>query len=256
MKRILSILKEKWPEYILEILVITIGILGAYALNSWNEQNKAKTLEKEYVFRLIEDLAKDTSIFNNELRNTQIRFEESRLLYEIVTAEKPIIRDTANFLLSIQTIGRTNKPVIHMDTFEDLISTGNASIIQDKTLFNATSSYYSNIPVEWFDEYIDRLWKGYLPKGIDALPLNSLLQVLTEEMEVAYGFRREILPVKLKVSDSEFEEIMDKIRNSKEFEFETKNIVRSHLLHSSFLRRSKADAEQLMQDLKDYLETL
>jgi hypothetical protein len=255
MKKILSTLKEKWAEYILEILVITIGILGAYALNSWNEQNKAKTLEKEYVFRLIEDLAKDTSIFNNELRSTKIRFEESRLLYEIVTAEKPIIRDTANFLLSIQTIGRTNKPVIHKDTFEDLISTGNASIIQDKTLFNATSSYYSNIPVEWFDEYIDRLWKGYLPKGIDALPLNSLLQVLTEEMSFAYG-NREIVPVKLKVTDSEFEEIMDKIRNSKEFEFETKNIVRSHLMHTSFLQRTKAEAERLMQDLKDYLETL
>jgi hypothetical protein len=145
--------------------------------------------------------------------------------------------------------------VIHKDTFEDLISTGNASIIQDKTLFNATSSYYSNIPLEWFDEYIDRLWKGYLPKGIDALPLNSLLQVLTEEMSFAYG-NREIVPVKLKVTDSEFEEIMDKIRNSKEFEFETKNIVRSHLMHTSFLQRTKAEAERLMQDLKDYLETL
>ena len=255
MKRILSILKEKWPEYILEILVITIGILGAFALNNWNEQSKGKVLEKEYVSRLIEDLAKDTSNFNIELKNTQIRFEESQILYEIVTAEKPIIRDTANFLLSIQTIGRTNRPVIHGDTFEDLISTGNASIIQNKTIFNTVSGYYSNIPMEWFDEYIDRLWKGYLPKGIDALPLDALLQVIKEEMDITYGIR-EIIPVKLNVTNSEFEKIMSKIRNSREFEFETKNIVRSHLLHTSFLQRSKVEAEKLMQDLTDYLETL
>ena len=255
MKRILTILKDKWPEYILEILVITLGILGAFALNSWNEQNKSRTLEKEYVSRLVEDLAKDTAIFNLELKNTRIRFEESQALYEIITSDQAIISDTSQFLLSIQTIGRTNRPVIHSDTFEDLISTGNASILQDKSIYNSVSGYYSNIPWEWFDEYIDRLWKGYLPKGIDALPLEPLLQVIKEELNTSIGLR-EIVPVKLKVTDKDVEKILNKIRNSEEFEFETKNIVRSHLLHISFLQRSKFEAEKLMQNLTDYLESL
>jgi len=255
MKQILSILKEKWPEYILEILVITIGILGAFMLNSWNEQNKAQALEREYVTRLIEDLAKDTADFNLELKNTRIRFEESQALYQIITSDQPVIRDTSQFLLSIQTIGRTNRPVIHSDTFEDIISTGNANILQEKRIFNAISSYYSNVPNEWFDEYIDRLWKGYLPLGIDILPLNPLLNVIEEEMKTSLG-NRGIVPVQLKVSQVEFQEILTKIRSSREFEFETKNITRSHLLHISFLEGMNRSALKLMQDLTNYLKSL
>ncbi|MBN7814616.1 hypothetical protein [Algoriphagus pacificus] len=66
MKRILSILKEKWPEYILEILVITIGILGAFALNNWNEQNKNRIFEKEILSLINENLSKDSILLTEE----------------------------------------------------------------------------------------------------------------------------------------------------------------------------------------------
>lgn len=66
MKRILSTLKEKWPEYILEILVITIGILGAFALNNWNEQNKNRIFEKEILSLINENLSRDSILLTEE----------------------------------------------------------------------------------------------------------------------------------------------------------------------------------------------
>lgn len=84
MKRILSILKEKWPEYILEILVITIGILGAFALNNWNENRKETSSRKEML-----------NSYRNELTDN-IAFLEDRITSE----NEPILNRLDAFIQS------------------------------------------------------------------------------------------------------------------------------------------------------------
>lgn len=55
MKRILTTLKKKWPEYLLEILVLVIGIYGAFALENWNQNRKARNAEIELLTNLKSD---------------------------------------------------------------------------------------------------------------------------------------------------------------------------------------------------------
>ena len=81
MKKILETLKKKWAEYLLEILVIMIGILGAFALNTWNEARKSRIMEVEIIINIRDALASDLDQINNTIEGgrTRITFTQAFL---------------------------------------------------------------------------------------------------------------------------------------------------------------------------------
>ena len=79
MKHPFTLLKQKWPEYFLEILVITIGVLGAFWLSSWNENRKTGNLKREIIIQLRKDLQSDLGDLKGDL---------SRLKQGVISMER------------------------------------------------------------------------------------------------------------------------------------------------------------------------
>ena len=69
MKKIVNHLKENWIKYGFETFVIIVGILGAFALNNWNESRKASRVEKEHLINIYESLQRDSTLFAFQLNS-------------------------------------------------------------------------------------------------------------------------------------------------------------------------------------------
>ena len=72
MKKIINHLKENWIRHGFETLVVTIGILGAFTLNNWNESRKNKIKSINYLTGIAEELRTDTATINAGIES--IRF--------------------------------------------------------------------------------------------------------------------------------------------------------------------------------------
>jgi hypothetical protein len=132
MKKILETLKNKWAEYLLEILVIMIGILGAYQLDEWREKQRDK-IESD---RLLENI-KLESQFNlvevrkNILTTKNAAYSGLRLLELISSGESASDYEIDSLIynfMGIPSLNTSNGALL------DIISTGKINLIQNDSL--------------------------------------------------------------------------------------------------------------------------
>jgi len=132
MKKIIETLKQKWAEYLLEIIVIMIGILGAFALNNWNEERKENdkiiTILKKARIMLNEEVLdlQDQNLFISELR------DKTLLALEIIEEEesiKPEQEKTLKFALEkINIMGLRSYNVTILQQLTETISASNSNL--------------------------------------------------------------------------------------------------------------------------------
>ena len=140
MKRIFTILSQKWPEFLLEIIVITIGILGAFALNSWNENRKDRIKEQQVIGQLISDYESNLAQLEEKMAMRESMIKAARSYLNAIDNPEEANHDSLASYLALMILDPTYEPISN-----DLISSGNIRLIKNDTLRLLLSNWSSVI---------------------------------------------------------------------------------------------------------------
>lgn len=140
MKKILSHLKSDWYKYLLELIVITAGVLGAFALNNWRDDRLDTKSEEYYLESLLNNLASDSIKINRiiaELNQAVGKIDSVMLMINgQLKYENALVND------HLYTLTNTFDYHQNSITFDNLVNSDRIDLL-DKDLKNLLFAYYA-----------------------------------------------------------------------------------------------------------------
>lgn len=156
LRKLGHLIRTNWQAYLLEIIVVIIGITISFSLNNLKEKNDRKKLELAYQVSLLNDIHADTEELERVIDETRQVIEKATRVISIVEENKLQRINTPEFLEDIR--GVLGRPAfISKDiTFSDMKSSGNIQLIRDMKLKNLIFEYYRVYEIIKMNEFAER----------------------------------------------------------------------------------------------------
>jgi len=130
-----------------EFLVIVVGVLVALAVDEWSNSVQERELEREYLQSLSRDLAEDSAAYAGALApNVEEALAALREIVSVARGFEAMPIDTVAF---VRLMWESRFSVTQFEerrtTFEELLATGNLSLIRSAELRASIVSYYEQV---------------------------------------------------------------------------------------------------------------
>ena len=140
---ILNKLKLNWPYAIGEIMLIAIGVMIALLVDEWRVERAERVLEQEYIGRIEGDLHAAIENWNGHVG----RLEMAIAFLEGLRSDNPEPIDAGNVAETWNAYMVSHwfsPPAIQSSAYEELLSTGQLSLIEDVSLRQDIADFYSS----------------------------------------------------------------------------------------------------------------
>jgi hypothetical protein len=132
-RKVGKLLAERWPEYLLEIIVVIIGITISFAINNYQVSATNRSLEQTYLQGLLADISSDIIELQEVIVKTRAVVESCQVLIEHSRSDKATL--TADkFIAHVMGVGQRPSYVSKNATFAGLKNSGNFNLISDNGL--------------------------------------------------------------------------------------------------------------------------
>ena len=142
--RITSLIKEMWPAYLIEIIVIMLGISITLALEEWRDQSRESDLENIYQRNLLADIEVDVQSLRFVQGKSRQVIDYGNELLEFTKNPQAKEVTPARVEADVRSILARPKFFSSDATFSDLKSSGNLHLLKDIQLKNMLFDYYNH----------------------------------------------------------------------------------------------------------------
>jgi len=214
MKKIFRHLKKDWYKYLIEILVVVVGILIAIALNNWNENNKLRSLEKATLIEISNALESDLTQLKNWIYVKQLQESNVVAILDYLEANNSN-NDTIN---NTWQSGFLRPQYIFSTSPYDLLKSRGFDIIRGDKIRRDIQTYYDkSVPTlldalsrnqeltsDFRNKYVGHFRKGpidhqFIPSDVDALRKDEILNGLSMVLSWHQSERRQFLNLQERV---------------------------------------------------------
>ena len=133
MEKTLQLLRSKWREYLIEMIVIIVGILLAIALNNWNEERKNRQKEKVLIQQIHKEFLLNKKQMQHILEKNQEMLDKCDGIIQMfpISLDQPTLDSVAQYLFGIGKRATFNPTYEAIDA---LRSTSSFELISDLKL--------------------------------------------------------------------------------------------------------------------------
>jgi hypothetical protein len=136
-------MKRYFTYAIGEIILVVIGILIALQINNWNETKKNSRKELYLLKQLQKEFKKDSSNLARQAWLTKLKVDGGKIIKSFLEDKSHLRTDSLVSFLFYN--GKALLFQSHTPTYDEIISSGNLSLISSESLKTTISNYKSNI---------------------------------------------------------------------------------------------------------------